>query len=331
MKPRITRTRQFYGIALLCLLSQFGCEEKSDAYQGYIEGEYRCISTQSSGYLSALHVTRGQDVEKDAPLYSLSNDALHLQVNQAEANLAAARGELSDAQTGLRIPEIAELQAGVDAIKVDVERLKLERMRQEQLAVSGSTAQRFLDEARLREERAIKDLEQARLGVENAKLGGREGRILALEAQVTARQTLLGIATWNADQMSVSAPVSGRIEALIYKTGEWIPAASPVIKMLSPEDILVYFFIPETDLTAIKTGMRVELRFDGLDAPRYASIIKVSSSPEYTPPVIYSRENNARLVYRIEGRLDPADATLSHPGQPVQVRTVSEPQKNVAQ
>jgi HlyD family secretion protein len=35
--------------------------------------------------------------------------------------------------------------------------------------------------------------------------------------------------------------------------------------------------------------------------------------------VLYSRENRAKLVYRVDARPAPADAGKLHPGQPVDV------------
>jgi HlyD family secretion protein len=45
----------------------------------------------------------------------------------------------------------------------------------------------------------------------------------------------------------------------------------------------------------------------------------VSPKAEYTPPVIYSRESRAKLVFLVEARPAAADATRLHPGQPVEI------------
>jgi HlyD family secretion protein len=46
----------------------------------------------------------------------------------------------------------------------------------------------------------------------------------------------------------------------------------------------------------------------------------VSTEPEYTPPVIYSNDTRAKLVFMPEARPDAAAASSLHPGQPVDVR-----------
>lgn len=45
----------------------------------------------------------------------------------------------------------------------------------------------------------------------------------------------------------------------------------------------------------------------------------LSTQAEFTPPVIYSKENRAKLVFMVEAVFDPADARNLRPGQPVDV------------
>jgi HlyD family secretion protein len=63
----------------------------------------------------------------------------------------------------------------------------------------------------------------------------------------------------------------------------------------------------------------VEARCDGCGAAIPARISYVSPRPEFTPPVIYSNEMRAKLVFLIEGRPEPKDAMRLKPGQPVDV------------
>jgi HlyD family secretion protein len=66
------------------------------------------------------------------------------------------------------------------------------------------------------------------------------------------------------------------------------------------------------------------VRCDGCAAPIAARISFIAPQAEYTPPVIYSRENRAKLVFLVEARPDEADASL-HPGLPVEVTLAQAP------
>jgi HlyD family secretion protein len=61
--------------------------------------------------------------------------------------------------------------------------------------------------------------------------------------------------------------------------------------------------------------MRVTV--DGVRDPFVGKVSYISPRAEYTPPVIYSRESRAKLVFMVEAVFDPVDAAKLHPGQPV--------------
>jgi HlyD family secretion protein len=51
-----------------------------------------------------------------------------------------------------------------------------------------------------------------------------------------------------------------------------------------------------------------------------ARVSFVSDQAEYTPPVIYSNESRAKLVFMVEAKPDEKTAPQLKPGQPVDVR-----------
>src|SRR5438552_1836697 len=58
---------------------------------------------------------------------------------------------------------------------------------------------------------------------------------------------------------------------------------------------------------------------DGVPDPFIGNVSYISPHAEYTPPVIYSRESRAKLVFMIESVFDPQVSANLHPGQPVDV------------
>jgi HlyD family secretion protein len=46
-------------------------------------------------------------------------------------------------------------------------------------------------------------------------------------------------------------------------------------------------------------------------------IFYISNIAEFTPPIIYSREERQRLVFRVEAKIDSPDLEKIHLGQPV--------------
>ena len=69
----------------------------------------------------------------------------------------------------------------------------------------------------------------------------------------------------------------------------------------------------------IKAGQTVNFSCDGCGAPMSATIAYISDRAEFTPPVLYSRENRAKLVFLVEAKPPPEVAARLNPGQPVDV------------
>ena len=84
---------------------------------------------------------------------------------------------------------------------------------------------------------------------------------------------------------------------------------------LPDERIKVRFFVPERSLAAYRVGRTVSFGCDGCAKGLTARIAYISPRPEFTPPVIYSREARDRLVYLVEAR----PSIRLNPGQPVDV------------
>jgi HlyD family secretion protein len=63
----------------------------------------------------------------------------------------------------------------------------------------------------------------------------------------------------------------------------------------------------------------VSIACDGCGERIAAPITFIAPQAEFTPPVIYSKDNRAKLVFMVEARPAPKDAVRLHPGQPVDV------------
>jgi HlyD family secretion protein len=139
-------------------------------------------------------------------------------------------------------------------------------------------------------------------------------------AQVAAQQAALDKSQWSFDQKQQFAPADAFVQDTLYRQGEYVAAGNPVVVLLPPENLKVRFFVPQEKLPQIKTGQIIAVSFDGAAKTYSATINFISTQNEFTPPVIYNRENRAKLVYMIEAKFSPADAADLRPGQPVDVK-----------
>ena len=81
--------------------------------------------------------------------------------------------------------------------------------------------------------------------------------------------------------------------------------------------------MPQAALARVRIGDAVEVRCDGCPPGMSARVTFVSNQAEYTPPVIYSNESRAKLVFMVEAQPDDKTALQLKPGQPVDVRIAS--------
>lgn len=113
------------------------------------------------------------------------------------------------------------------------------------------------------------------------------------------------------------APAAGVIQQVYFRPGETVPSGRPVMSMLPPGNLKLRFFAPERVLHDIKYGATVNVACDGCDPGLTATVSFIASSAEYTPPVIYSLDERAKLVFLIEAR--PQFPDKFRVGQPVTV------------
>jgi HlyD family secretion protein len=113
------------------------------------------------------------------------------------------------------------------------------------------------------------------------------------------------------------SPGDGTVEQVYYRPGETVPAGRPVVAILPPGNLKLRFFAPQAILPTIKYGDIVDVSCDGCEKNLTAKVSFIARSAEYTPPVIYSQEERAKLVFLIEAR--PEQPDKFRVGQPVTV------------
>lgn len=307
------------GLGSLLLLTG-GCREQpAGVYPGYLEAEFVQVAAPLAGRLDRLAVTRGQEVRAGELLFELEQAAEAAAVEEAARRVDQTRARLDNLHKGSRPTELAALEAQLARAEANLRLSALELARREQLQRDAVLAPADLDQARARHEADAALVEALRAELATARLGAREDEIRAAEAELAAAAAGLARAQWAVDQKHRTAPVAGRVHDTLYREGELVPAGQPVVVLLPPENVKARFFVPETDVAMLRVGGRVEVRADGWPAPRPATISYIATRVEYTPPVIYSRENRAKLVFLVEAVFPPAAAQDLPPGLPVEV------------
>ena len=294
------------------------------SWQGYADADFVKVGPTQQGLLTSIHVARGDKVAAQAPLFDQDATADLAARDQAQDQLGQTEEQLANLQAAGKPTEIALAQANLAGDQAARDKLAADLARNLDLLKTGNAAVQLVDQERadLRTAEAKIDGDRAALAQAQAPMG-RDREITAQRAAVKAARAALDMAQWRLDQRHVTAPAAGTIADVLAQPGETIAAGSPVISLLPPENIFVRFFVPETELSTVHLGETVSLICDNCPADLEASISFIAPQAEYTPPVIYSDANRAKLVYLVEARPTPQQAALINPGQPMTVRPMS--------
>lgn len=269
------------SLAWVLLLGLAGCGQNGNQpWLGYAEGDTAFVAAPQAGWVSNMKVERGAEVKNGEPLFSLDDTNQTAARDQAKAQIAQAEGQMGQAQSSFELA-------------------RKELVRQQGLLRSGATSKQALDQAQSAYQTAA-----------------------ALIAQINANKqqaeaTLTG-ATYQLSERDVVSRMSGRVQDIFFRPGEYAPAMTPVVSILPPGNVYVRFFVPETEFAKVRLGQKVSVHCDGCAKDITANVSFIAAQEEFTPPVIFSVGAREKLVFKVEARV-PGGLPL-HPGQPVDVR-----------
>jgi HlyD family secretion protein len=286
-------------------------------FTGYVEGENIYLASPFYGNLEQLAVMRGQMVKKGQLLFSLDKNPQKINIASIEAELQQAKNTLDDMKKPRREPEIEAIKAQIEQTEALIKLAQIRVNRFQQLYTKQASDKDSLDAAiaTLQQQQELKSQYESNLVL--AQMGNRDDQIKAQENQVKALSEKLKEAQWELMQKSIYAPEDGQIFDTYYEPGELVAPQQAVLSLLTPETIRIEFFVPVDYLDNIKLGQKITFDCIGGKSGNEAVISYISPEVEYLPPVVFSRENSEKLVFRVKAQIK--DAFLFKPGQPVVV------------
>ncbi|WP_367847746.1 HlyD family secretion protein [Rhodoferax sp. WC2427] len=297
-----------------------GCNQPPPpGWSGYAEGDYVYVAAPVAGTLTTLSVQRGQAVDQNAPLFALDDQLAQAARAQAEAAVQVAQAQWRNGTQGRRSDEIAVIQAQLAQARALEQRTRTELQRQQQLVNQNFISRAHLDDAITAAAQARDRVAELAAALRVAQLPARQDEQAAARATTDAAQQALAQQLWHTQQAHQTAPAAALVADTYFRVGEYVPAGQPVLALLPPQGRKARFFVAESALGGLAIGQAVRIQCDGCGPPIAARISFIAPQAEYTPPVIYSNAQRARLVFMVEARPALADAARLHPGQPLDV------------
>jgi HlyD family secretion protein len=288
------------------------------SWNGYVEADYVYVAPAAPGVIEAIAVKEGETVEVGALLLVLRQDQQLALLRAAEARIAVAVANAQNLTTGSRAEEVQVIRASLGKAEADLQLAEAILARSEKLAAEGLTPEAKVEQDRATLASAKAQVAQLQAQLAVAELPARDPLQVAAEASLLAAQADADKARSDLADRTLVAPVAGRIERLYFGRGEMATAGVPVLALLPADALKVKFYVAEAARPGFALGDVVGVSCDGCAEGLTATLSYFASDPQFTPPVIYSRDERMRLSFLAEAVLN--DGGTLQPGQPVTIR-----------
>lgn len=249
---------------------------------GRVEVERVDVATKYAGRIAELRVNEGTAVEKDDILARIDTTEIVAQlagagaaVHRAHQSVARAKADVALREAELKLAEV-ELKRGIELVR------------------TSATTQADLDRRNAQRDVSRATLEGAKVAVEDAKAATE-----VASAQVAQIEATIA-------DMTLKAPVTGRVEYRLAQAGEVVAAGGRVLTLLDLTDVHMTIFLPTSQAGRVELGSEARIVLDG--APEYvvpATVSFVAAEAQFTPKYVETVSEREKLMYRIKLHIDP--------------------------
>jgi HlyD family secretion protein len=261
---------------------------EADAY-GNFEVDEVVVSAEENGRLLKFELNEGDAVTAGHELGLIDTVMLVLNRQQLDASSLSVQARSM------------QLQKTIEVQKARLEMLQKEAQRVIQMFDSGAATQRTYDEVTGQLLVAQRELAQVR---------SQEAALKAETSLIGAKRALLNE---QLKRCRVVSPVSGTVLQKYVEAGEMVAQGKPLFKVADIHTIELRAYVAGSHLDQVTIGREVTVRYDtGKDdyGVTTGKISWISSSAEFTPKIIQTKEERVDLVYAFKVIVPNNDGVL---------------------
>lgn len=268
-------------------------------YMGTVESRTQVsLVPQVSGQLVEVNASVGDQVTRGEVLAVVIDPELDARMSQAQATVSVAQAAVQSASANARAVEetvssrqqavlqadaaIAEAQAAIAKAKSDLklaqttlgrtqllqerELIASQELDQAEADASAAVADLALAEARLRSARSEKAQAQLNVAAAREQQGAAVAQITSAQAQAESLAQAARAVAVRSDLSRLRSPIDGTVVSRSLDPGAYVsPGNQSVIMVVADtKDLRVAFDLSEGDMSSVRTGQEVEIRFDAL-------------------------------------------------------------------
>jgi len=233
----------------------------------YLQADLTPLAAKVPGYVRQVPVQDFQKVKAGELLVEIVDDDYRAELEQAQANVVAARAAIDNIaqQNLLQEDVVKQAEATVAASEADVTRYHLEAVRQQTLLAEGLAGTRQITEQAVDNEKR----EEATLALNHAKLEQQRQQFNVLESQrkqahaaLNALQAARDLAEINLGYTRITSPVDGMVGERQVRPGQYLSAGTQVISVVPLPNVWVVANYKETQMTHIRIGQAARVTVD---------------------------------------------------------------------
>ena len=270
------------------------------------------------------HAYRGQSAKDAPPGFARSNGRLEL--NRLDvASLYAGRVKAMRVDEGSEVRAgdvLAELSSDVSSSRLDLARAQQQRAQESSARAEAEikaygqrlkVAQLELDNAlKLRQDNLVSDSEVRKRRAERDSAAASVQAARAAQAEsmaaVHAAQAQIAEASSANSDMLIRSPKDGLVEYRLAEVGSVIASGSKVASLLDPSEASMHIFLPNGEMSRLKTGDEARIVLDGVDAVFPARIGFIASEAQFTPKNVETANERAKLMFKVKLKVPPETA-----------------------
>ena len=284
-----------------------------------LRGDPTQLAARVSGNIIEVAVTDYQPVHAGDLLYRIEDDDYQARVDRAAADVAAAEAgvALAEAQVASQRSEVGVAVAATRQDGAQLERARLERIRQGQLLGTESGLKRAWEAAVADERRygATLSGDKSAVGAARADIGVQQAQADQARATLQAQRAALALAQVNLGYTRITAPVDGVVGLRQVFRGQYVGPGTMLITLVPLADIWVVANYREEQLTHMQPGQAAEIRVDAFPGTLLHGVVQ-SIEPTSEAQSSLLRPNRAvgnftKIVQRV-----PVKITIDGMGDP---------------
>ncbi len=276
-------------ITFLMLASLVSCNKNNDKADGYgnFEATEVTISAQANGNIEYLKLEEGDILEPKTQVGLVDTTQLYYNKQQLIASKATV------------FSKSANVLSQRSVLQEQLKTTLIEKNRIQNMFAENAATKRQVDEI------------MGKVNVLNEQIKSVETQNAPIVNDVKSIDVQIEKINDQIEKSKIINPIKGTVLAKYAEANEVTAFGKPLYKIADISEMTLRVYISETQLSKIKVGQNVSVKIDSdKEMKSYSGTVSwISSSAEFTPKVIQTKEERVNLVYAVKVKVKN-DGTL---------------------